>query len=137
MSQPSLLTRMQVEMLRRIAPPVPLPLTTIYQGKSKVTALLGEDFLRSVRGLTVLDFGCGYGLEVIEMAKAGARLAIGLEIEEELLEAARRNADAAGVGGVCQFVSRTSEPADVVVSLDCFEHYADPAQVLRLIFELL
>jgi 2-polyprenyl-3-methyl-5-hydroxy-6-metoxy-1,4-benzoquinol methylase len=137
MTRPSLIVRLQVELMRRIAPPVPLPLQTLYDEKSKLAMLLGNDFLQSLRGLVVLDFGCGYGLETIEMAKAGARLAIGLEIEEELLAAARRNAEQAGVGDRCQFVSQAQGPVDRVISLDCFEHYADPAQVLRTLFELL
>ena len=137
MGQPSLLTRLQVGVLRRIAPPVPLPLETVYDGKSKLTMLLGKEFLNGVRGLTALDFGCGYGLEVIEMAKAGARLAIGLEIEEELLAKARQNAEAAGVADRCRFVERVADPVDLVVSLDCFEHYADPASVLQTIFAML
>jgi 2-polyprenyl-3-methyl-5-hydroxy-6-metoxy-1,4-benzoquinol methylase len=131
------MTRLQVEILRRIAPTTPLPMHTVYDGKSKLAILLGKDFLTGIRGLTVLDFGCGYGLETIEMAKAGAKLAIGLEIEEPLLAAARRNAEQAGVANRCQFVSRTTEPVDRVISLDCFEHYADPVAILQMIFNLL
>jgi SAM-dependent methyltransferase len=137
MSQPSFSTRLQVELLRRIAPPVPLPLQTVYDGKSKLAVLLGDDFLKSVRGLTVLDFGCGYGLETIELAKAGTALAIGLEIDENLLSAARRNAEQAGVSHLCRFISHPELPVDRVISLDCFEHYADPVLVFRTIFDLL
>src|SRR3954464_9790481 len=47
-------------------------------------------------GMTVLDVACGTGNATIPAALAGGR-ATGLDLTPELLEDARRNADAAGV----------------------------------------
>jgi SAM-dependent methyltransferase len=133
----SMFTRLQVGILRRIAPPVPLPLKTVYDGKSKLAMCFGPEFLNGCRGKTVVDFGCGNGLEVIELAKAGAELVIGIEIDECLLTSARQNAAQAGVGDRCLFVPHPDRPVDMVVSLDCFEHYADPVTVLRTVYAML
>jgi predicted RNA methylase len=89
---PNFFVRLQVEILRRIAPPVPKPLQTVYDGKSKIQALLGPAILEEIVDKVVVDFGSGHGLEAIEIAKCGATHVIGVEIEEELLVKARDNA---------------------------------------------
>ena len=49
----------------------------------------------------------------------------------DVLETARKEADTAGVADRCVFTLDTDEQADVIMSIDGFEHYADPAHVLR------
>lgn len=73
----------------------------------------------------------------MEMALRGARRVIGLDIREEVLQSARRKALAAGVQESCQFATSTQERADLVVSLDAFEHFQDPAGILRIMDTLL
>jgi SAM-dependent methyltransferase len=108
-----------------------------YPEKSKLETLLGADIWKEFRGKTVIDFGCGVGREAIEIAQHGARRVIGIDIRENLLCEARAASVAAGVGTVCQFVSFCSEQADVIISLDAFEHFADPAAMLREMENLL
>src|SRR5205085_8369275 len=43
-----------------------------YANKSKLGVLFGDTFFDEIRGKTVLDFGCGTGGEVVEMAQRGA-----------------------------------------------------------------
>jgi SAM-dependent methyltransferase len=38
--------------------------------------------------------------------------------------------------GVCRFAQSTDETADVVVSIDAFEHFDDPADILRIMDRL-
>jgi SAM-dependent methyltransferase len=102
-----------------------------YRGRSKLEVLFGESIWRDIAGTVVADFGCGVGGEAIEMAQRGAAHVIGIDIVEHSLQAARRAAQDAGVADRCQFATRTDEPVDVVVSLDGFEHFGDPAGVLR------
>lgn len=102
-----------------------------YVGGSKMEILLGANIWDEVTGKVVLDFGCGSGREAVEMAARGARQVIGLDLREDLLDAARRAAERAGVSQRCHFTTRTDERADVVFSLDSFEHFDDPAAVLR------
>jgi SAM-dependent methyltransferase len=99
--------------------------------------LLGVEFFQSIQHKTVLDFGCGGGAEAVEMAQQGATRVIGLDIREEVLEPARRRALEAAVADKCVFVSSTSMLADVIVSLDAFEHFAEPAEILKTMDALL
>jgi arsenite methyltransferase len=56
-------------------------------------------------GQVVLDLGCGMGLEVIEAARrvGPTGRVIGLDMTPEMIERARRNAEAAGLQGVTEF----------------------------------
>ena len=71
------------------------------------------------------------------MARNGARRVIGIDIREDMLRIGRERAAAAGVQDRCIFASSPSEPADIVVSVDAFEHFADPAGILKAMSELL
>ena len=102
-----------------------------YRDRSKIEALWGPQVWREIEDKVVIDFGCGTGAEAIEMARRGARRVIGLDLRESVLRVARRNAIEAGVGQACRFVTETDERADVVMSMDAFEHFDDPAGVLR------
>jgi SAM-dependent methyltransferase len=100
--------------------------------RSKIEIRFGGDLWPEVTGRVVLDFGCGEGIEAIEIARRGARRVIGLDIREKVLQRARVAAERAEVADRCTFVSQTTERADVLLSLDGFEHYADPEEALRV-----
>ena len=108
-----------------------------YAGRSKVEALLGRDFWSEIRDKVVIDFGCGSGAEAVEMAQRGARKVIGVDIVPRTLREARERAERAGVTDRCLFTARTAERADVVVALDSFEHFHDPAGILRTMANML
>jgi SAM-dependent methyltransferase len=108
-----------------------------YHGRSKLETLLGPGLFHKIRGKTVIDFGCGYGDQTTELAKRGAKLVIGLDIREEVLDAARKKAS--GLANV-RFLNPQQcprESADFVISLDSFEHFANPSATLDLINDLL
>jgi len=71
------------------------------------------------------------------MATKGAERVIGIDIQERLLDAARQRAQTAGVQDICLFDTWTNEKADIVVSIDSFEHFSDPAKILKLMDSLL
>ena len=128
-------------LLRRLAPPG-RPLHgcdgSAYTHRSKLEALLGPDIFHDLRDKTILDFGCGNGSEAIELARRGqARKVIGLDTRESALARARLAAAKAGVSDRCAFVTTTDEPVDMIVSLDGFEHFDDPAQALLAMRALL
>jgi 2-polyprenyl-3-methyl-5-hydroxy-6-metoxy-1,4-benzoquinol methylase len=102
-----------------------------YRGRSKLETLFGPGIWSAIAGKIVADFGCGAGAEVVEMAQHGAARVIGIDILEHWLEAGRRAAEEAGVADRCGFAARVAEPVDVVTSVDGFEHFGDPADVLR------
>src|ERR1019366_3298728 len=99
--------------------------------------LMGDEFFTKIAGKVVIDFGSGEGAEAVEMAGRGAKRVIGIDIREDVLQAARQRAGSTGVQNTCLFVSSTKELADIVVSLDAFEHFADPAGILRIMNTLL
>ncbi len=134
-----MLAGLQYQILMHIAPRVPENVCTgsAYRNRSKLETLLGADLLNRLRGKTVVDFGCGEGLEAIELAGRGAARVIGIDIRESCLQAARRNAAAAGVAERCTFARYTEERADYIVSIDSFEHFRNPAGILGRMAKLL
>lgn len=133
------LDRLQVQILKRISPGEPNVCSgEVYRNKSKLRILLGEAAVNSLPGKVVIDFGCGEGMEAIEIAKAGAARVIGIDIRESILQVARRNAAQAGVPeSLCSFAQKTDQLADAIVSIDAFEHFEDPGLILKLMHGLL
>jgi len=133
-----MLNNLQYRILKRLSPGAPDCCSgAIYAGKSKLATLLGDEILERIAGKVVIDFGCGEGTEAVEMAQRGAKRVIGIDIREEILLLARQRAFNAGVQSTCFFETSSEEPADLVVSLDAFEHFADPAAILRSMSALL
>ncbi len=90
-------------------------------------------FLQMVDGKTVLDFGCGYGIQAAALAKTKAREVVGIDLPRPILEAQwaeRRKL------GLANLTLTTELPAsklfDVVLSCSAFEHFDDPAGILDL-----
>jgi SAM-dependent methyltransferase len=134
----SAITRLEYQFLKAFWPKEPDHCNgSVYRNKSKLEVLLGPEFLRWVAGKTVIEFGCGRGAEAIELAQRGASRVVGIDIREQYLEAARESAISAGVADRCLFTTCAEEGADLVVSIDSFEHFADPAEILRIMNRLL
>lgn len=107
-----------------------------YRNRSKIEVLFGPSIWRELEGKTVIDFGCGTGAEAVEIAQRGAAKVIGLDIREKMLAQARDEARRAGVSDRCVFATGTDEKADVVLSIDSFEHFDDPAGILKIMKRL-
>jgi SAM-dependent methyltransferase len=105
--------------------------------RDKLAVLLGPDLWDYIRDKTVIDFGCGEGNEAIALALHGARRVIGIDIRDNALARAALLAQQMGVADRCLFTKETNEKADVVVSVDSFEHFADPALMLGIMGKLL
>ena len=117
-------------------PRVDGPDTTIYDGGSKLEVLFGLDIWAEFHEKTVIDFGCGDGKECVEIAKHGAQRVIGLEIRPKVLDAARERARAYHLTNV-SIADTTREKADIILSLDSFEHFGNPAAALNIMAGLL
>jgi SAM-dependent methyltransferase len=103
----------------------------------KLEAYWGPGIWDELAGQTVLDYGCGTGGDALEMARRGARRVIGLDIFPQALAVASRAAERANLADRCTFQTTTEEKADAIICIDCFEHFGDPAAVLRTMADLL
>ena len=102
-----------------------------------LSVCFGEHFFSLIRGQSIIDYGCGEGRQCVEMAQQGAARVVGIDINEHWLANGRRLAQRAGVADRCAFVRSTSEPADLIISKDSFEHYINPPETLRDMARLL
>jgi SAM-dependent methyltransferase len=135
---PDLRCALEYRLLRAVAHSKPCSeAEPAYRGKSKLRTLLGDGVFERVRDRYVIDFGCGEGEQAVEIALAGAARVVGLDIQTDLLQRARERAERAGVASRCEFVTSTPEKADLIISLDAFEHYGDPVAVLRQMARML
>jgi SAM-dependent methyltransferase len=133
-----MLDDLQYRILKKIAPGEPAMMDgSTYDGESKIDVYLGHELLEMVRDKTVIDFGCGEGAAVLDLARFGAKKVIGIDIRQDALDKARDNAVAVGLDGRCEFSTGTDVKADVIVSLDAFEHFEDPGAILETMYGLL
>ena len=134
----SALDRIEYLILKKISPWEPTTMSgAVYEDRVKIKVLLGDGIFDQLRDKVVIDFGCGEGDDAIALAKNGARRVIGVDIREAVLEKARAKARREEVENICQFWMDTDERADVVVSIDSFEHFSDPFAALIKMYELL
>ena len=105
-------------------------IATAYIGRSKLEVLLGPRIWDVTRNKDVLDVGCGPGSEAVEIAEHGARHVVGIDLRQRWLDLGVEHAGERGVADRCTFAREWSDPVDLIVSLDSFEHFADPAAVL-------
>jgi len=100
------------------------------------------DIRSMIEGKVVLDFGCGYGFQVVAMAKYwNAAKCIGVDIVQRYVDRARQLAQEHGVQEKVEFFCPSLPPGleervDVVLSLNSFEHYANPKDVLYKMIEI-
>ena len=85
--------------------------------------------LGDVHGKTVLEYGCGDGLNTILLAHRGARKIISLDISPELIEIARRRLEVNGRSEGVEFVVGSAhdmpledESVDVVLGIAILHH---------------
>ncbi|MEZ5856749.1 MAG: class I SAM-dependent methyltransferase [Hyphomicrobiaceae bacterium] len=133
LGEPAVLDALQLAVLNRFSPPPVDEREAAYAHKSKLRTLLGESWVASLEGLVVADFGCGHGYECVELATVAGKV-IGVDIEANArLLAQQRTAQLPNV----VITDRLTEPVDAIVSLDAFEHFADPEMILRLMSDAL
>ncbi len=111
-------------------------------GPEEVSRLLaGLD----LKGKSVLDIGCGAGGIEIELVKAhGASHVTGIDVEDSVLETARRYASRAGTTSSTTFVKVVPGPLpfpdaefDIVFSKDSIVHIPDKHALMGEVFRVL
>ena len=98
-----------------------------------------------VSGQTVLDLGCGAGLDSILAAKAVAPTGkvIGIDMTKAMIDKAKKNAEVVGVGnlefiqGDLEYLPLENESVDAAISNGVFNLCPDKPKVLREVFRVL
>jgi SAM-dependent methyltransferase len=99
-------------------------------------------FTAEIGGKAVLDFGCGFGWQVLALACHGADRSVGIESDPAILEGAKELARRMGsLAGKVEF-HRAMHPDlcgefNLVISQNAMEHFRDPAGTLRLMRQAL
>ncbi len=93
------------------------------------------------RGRTVLDAGCGAGVEVVRFARGGARV-IGLDLSERAIELAAKNLTAqsltaALVVGDAESLALASESVDFVYAHGLVQYAADDRRAVAECYRVL
>ncbi|MGZ3790183.1 MAG: class I SAM-dependent methyltransferase [Bacteriovorax sp.] len=96
-----------------------------------------DDFSEKISGKVVVDFGCGHGEDTEAMAKWGAKKAIGLEIRKELVEANSERIKLPNCSFMTTLSPELQSKADLIISIDAFEHFDNPDQILKMMYECL
>lgn len=99
-------------------------------------------FVSEIADKAVLDFGCGFGWQVVAMAHRGAKRAAGVDSDAAILANARELARRAGIGGSTIEFHQTLEPElygefDLVISQNAMEHFLDPVAIVNLMKQAL
>ena len=86
---------------------------------------------------SVLDIGCGSGRYSVEFARRGARVVVGIDFAERMLDLARGLAERQGVGQVCKFIKADfftynfQDKFDICVAIGVLEYLSDPQAFLQ------
>ena len=102
--------------------------------------MMYPNFLRQIRGKTVVDFGCGEGLQAMAIAAAGAAHVVGVDKNLLLLEKSREHAQKIGICNVtfCDHLDAdTMGTLDCVLSHNSMEHFSEPLEMLQLFKQLI
>jgi SAM-dependent methyltransferase len=108
----------------------------------RLRSVFGDRFETATRDRVLLDIGCGTGAQVIGAVQAGCRLGVGIDKTAISIKIGISHAAQLGVS---DRVRLTTDPvssmgtdwADVAVSQNSFEHFADPAEILRQVYAAL
>lgn len=96
-----------------------------------------DDFPQKISGKFVVDFGCGLGADTKKMAEWGAKLSLGLEIREELVKANSERIKLSNCAFATAIPADLKSQADLIISIDAFEHFSEPANMLKIMLDCL
>lgn len=95
-----------------------------------------DGFDNWIEGKSVVDFGCGLGFQSAALANAGAKLVLGLDINQEYIDYANEYArkyvkNKSAIRFVTEISDRDSASYDLVISKNAMEHYTGPDEAIK------
>jgi SAM-dependent methyltransferase len=93
--------------------------------------ILGNNFVNTVKDKIVIDYGCGHGGDVQQIAEWHAGHVLGIEIREELVKNNQERIKLMNCSFHTTLPAQYHSKADIVVSIDAFEHFDRPDQILQ------
>lgn len=91
-------------------------------------------FDEKIANKRIIDFGCGHGNQSLALAELGASYVLGVEVQLDRLQRAESRRQDSPYRDRINFVAKLGENDaanyDIALSLNSFEHFADPAGVL-------
>ncbi|MEA9355132.1 class I SAM-dependent methyltransferase [Bacteriovorax sp. PP10] len=109
----------------------------VSENRLSLDKIFTDSFPKKVAGKFVVDFGCGHGGDTETMARWGAKLALGLEIRDELVQNNRKRIQLDNCSFETTLPTDLTSKADMVISIDAFEHFDHPAEMLKIMFNCL
>lgn len=96
-----------------------------------------NNFPAKIKDKFVVDFGCGLGGDTEAMAKWGAKLSLGLEIRAELVADNLERIQLPNCTFATTLPENLQSQADLIISIDAFEHFEKPAEMLKIMYSCL
>lgn len=92
-------------------------------------------FLYSIRGMDILDYGCGIGNQAAALASKGAKYVLGIDSNRKALDAARALIRETKVQEQVELAAELDASChsrfDIVISQNSMEHFPRPAAALE------
>lgn len=100
--------------------------------KERICAAYGRDVkgFDSLKGLKILDIGCGGGLVCEPLARLGGDV-IGIDADEQAIDVAREHAGDLKIDYRAGAAEDVTEKFDVVLALEIIEHVNAPAEFVK------
>jgi len=95
-----------------------------------------------IEGRSVIDIGCGPGHYCISLARRGAARVVGIDFAPGMIDLAKRQAAAAGVGSTCEFICADfmayapKQDFDYAIAMGFMDYISHPPAVVAKVLSI-